>query len=162
MRIAVMRDFADAFVVATAAALGIDTVLRLALEAARVSGGGGDAPWWITANVIERGRWVALAVLLRVAAPRLLAPTAEQVPGRGAGGDERAGAWRAIGWSVIALPLAWILATWIVSAVRFTLLGSWSTEGQVFLAVGYYRGLAMDYVPWLMAGAAVLGVRRHL
>jgi hypothetical protein len=71
-------------------------------------------------------------------------------------------AWRTVGVAVIALPLLWILATWIVSAVRFTALGSWSTDGLAFLSAGYYRALILGYAPWLAGGAVVLGVRRHL
>jgi hypothetical protein len=32
----------------------------------------------------------------------------------------------------------------------------------VFLSSGYYRGLLVDYAPWLMAGVTVVGVRRHV
>ena len=70
--------------------------------------------------------------------------------------------WRQTGVAVIAVPLLWVLATWMVSALRFTLLGSWSSDGLVFLSAGYYRSLFVDYVPWLMAGVTVLGIRRHL
>ena len=75
---------------------------------------------------------------------------------------DAAEAWHQTGVAVIAIPLLWVLATWVVGAVRFTLLGSWSTDGLVFLSFSYYRGLFMDYAPWLMAGFTVLGVRRHL
>ena len=82
--------------------------------------------------------------------------------GEARGPRDAAEAWRQTGVAVIAVPLLWVLATWVVSALRFTLLGSWSTDGLVFLSSGYYRGLLVDYAPWLMAGVTVLGIRRHL
>jgi hypothetical protein len=155
-----VRDHAAAFVTAAVAALVVDAALQLALDAVAVSAYSGGAPWWITAHLIERGRWVAFAALVWCLAPRVLSAeddTHEPRPPRDA-----AEAWRQTGVAVIAIPLLWVLATWMVSAIRFTLLGSWSTDGLVFLSSGYYRGLLVDYAPWLMAGVSVLGVRRHV
>ncbi len=155
-----VRDHATAFLTATLAALVVDAVLQLALDGVAVSAYGGGAPWWITAHLPERGRWVAFAALVWWLAPLVVS--------RDGGANDAhaprdaAEAWRQTGVAVIAIPLLWVLATWVVSAVRFTLLGSWSTDGLVFLSFGYYRGLFMDYAPWLMAGVTVLGVRRHL
>ena len=155
-----VRDHAAAFLTATLAALVADAVLQLALDAVAVSAFGGGAPWWITAHLPERGRWVALAALLWWLAP--------SVASRDDGADEAraphsaAESWRQTGVAVIAVPLLWVLATWMVSALRFTLLGSWSTDGLVFLSFSYYRSLFVDYAPWLMAGVTVLGIRRHL
>ncbi|MGE0463948.1 MAG: hypothetical protein AB7Q16_21485 [Vicinamibacterales bacterium] len=136
--------------------------MQLGLEAVRVSSYG-SAPWWLTANVIGRGRWVLLAVILWWALPRL-AGTGREVSGSTevAAGTSRPEAWREVGVAVLAIPLLWVLATWMVSAIRFTLLGSWATEGRVFMAPEYYRGLLIDYTPWLVAGATLLGVRKHL
>jgi hypothetical protein len=141
-------------------ALVTDAVLQLALNAVAISPYGGGAPWWITAHLPERGRWLALGALLWWLAPSVVS--------RDDGVHEAhaprnvAEAWRRTGVAVIAVPLLWVLATWLVSALRFTVLGSWPTDGLVFLSSGYYRGLLVDYAPWLMAGATVLGVRRHL
>jgi hypothetical protein len=46
--------------------------------------------------------------------------------------------------------------------MRITMLGSWATEGQVFQSAGYYRGLTLGYVPWLIGGGVLLGVSGHL
>jgi len=155
-----LRDHAAAFLTATLAALVADAVLQLALDAVAVSAYGGGAPWWITAHLVERGRWVVLGGLLWWLAPHV-------VSGEDTGRNARAPrdvpeSWRQTGVAVIAVPLLWVLATWIVSALRFTLLGSWSTDGLAFLSSTYYRSLFVDYAPWLMAGVTVLGIRRHL
>jgi hypothetical protein len=162
MKVAV-RENAFAFVVATVVALVIDAAMQLALDAVRVSSYG-SAPWWITANLIERGRWVMFAAVLWWLAPRLLvgAGLPAAAPGPTEDDESRREAWRQVGLAVVTIPLLWVLATWLVSAIRFTLLGSWATEGQVFLSAGYYRGIIIDYAPWLMAGATLMGVRRHL
>ena len=150
-----------AFLVATIVALVADAAMQLALEAVRVSAYG-SAPWWVTANLVERGRWVLFAAVLWWAAPHLAgAGPPPDAPGAAAAAV-RPEAWRQVGLAVLVVPLLWILATWMVSALRFTLLGSWATEGQVFLSAGYYRGIVLDYAPWLMGGAVLLGVRRHL
>jgi hypothetical protein len=153
-----VRPYLDAFLVATLAALVVDAVLQLALDAVRVSAYGGGAPWWITANLIERGRWVVFAGLLWWLAPRWAAgdwigPLATA---------SAADAWRRVGLAVVAVPLLWIVATWAVSAVRFTLLGSWDTDGRVFLSPDYYRGLVLDLTPWAMAAAVLMAMRRHV
>lgn len=155
------RDRAFAFVVATAVALVGDGAMQLGLDAVRVSSYG-SAPWWITANLVERGRWVVFAAVLWWAAPRLTEPGPDAANARETEAGGRAEAWRQVGLTVLVFPLLWVLATWIVSAIRFTLLGSWATEGRVFLAPEYYRGILIDYAPWLMAGATLLGVRRHV
>ena len=155
-----VRSYLAAFLIATLAALLIDAVLQLALDAVRVSTYGGGAPWWITATLIERGRWVVFALLLWWLVPRLLATDAEQpIPLARA---SQADAWRHVAIAIVAVPLLWIAATWAVSAVRFTLLGSWDTDGRVFLSAGYYRGLALDLAPWIMASAVVRALQRHL
>jgi hypothetical protein len=155
-----VRPYLLAFLVATLAALVVDAALQLALDAVRVSAYGGGTPWWITAHLIERGRWVVFALFLWWLVPRLLAPDAEQ-PGLFAGASP-ADAWRHVAIAIVAVPLLWIVATWAVSAVRFTLLGSWDTDGRLFLSAGYYRGLALDLAPWLMASAVVRALQRHL
>jgi len=152
------RDYLAAFMAASVIALVVDAVLQLSLAAIRVTGYGGGTPWWITAHLVERGRWVAFGALMWWLAPRLA--DGHQGGAEGTGG--RAHAWRLVGTAVVTIPLFWVLATWVVSSIRFTLLGSWTTDGRVFLAPEYYRGVLVDYVPWLMAGLTLLGVRKHL
>jgi hypothetical protein len=155
-----VRAHAAAFLTAALAALVVDAILQLALDAVAVSAYGGGAPWWITAHLPERGRWVVMAALLWWLAPSVVSRDDGADAGRAPG--EAAEAWRQTGIAVIAVPILWLVATWVVSALRFTVLGSWSSDGLVFLSSGYYRGLFVDYAPWLMAGITVLGIRRHL
>jgi hypothetical protein len=152
------RAHAGAFVVATVAALVIDAALQLAIDAVRVSAYGGGAPWWITAHIVERGRWVVMAALMWGIAPRL--GSAEHAVPLGA--ESRRAAWRDVAVAVAAVPLLWIAATWVVTALRFTLLGSWASDGRVFVSPDYYRGLLLDLTPWLMASATLWIVRPHL
>lgn len=157
-----IRDYGIAFLVATVVALLGDAALQLVLDAVRVSSSG-SSPWWITANLVERGRWLMFAAVLWWAAPRLIGRELPAVLERDTVSDDnRREAWRHVGLAVLVVPLLWVLATWMVSAVRFTLLGSWVTGGQVFLSAGYYHGIVIDYAPWLMAGAALLGARKHV
>ena len=114
----------------------------------------------MTANLVHRGRWVAFATLLWWLGPRLVPVRPPAEPCDDA--QSRADAWGATGVAVIALPLTWVLATWLVMAVRLTLLAAWTAEGRAFVAPDYYRGLLLEYVPWLMAGSVVLGIKRHL
>jgi hypothetical protein len=127
-----IRDYAAAFVAATVAALVVDAALQLALDAVAVSAYG-SAPWWITAHLAERGRWVMFAALLWWLAPHLVPPAALTPVTETAGARDEAEAWRQVGIAVIAVPLLWVVAT-----------------------------LVVDYAPWPLAGVTVLGLRRHL
>jgi hypothetical protein len=153
-----VRAYAAAFVIATSAALVVDAALQLGLDAVHVSQFGGGVPWWVTAHLVERGRWVVLALLLWWLTPRLVADSAES----GSLSTTPSEAWRRVAVTVFAVPLLWIAATWIVSAGRFTLLGSWDTDGRVFLSGDYYRGVLLELAPWGMAAALVSAARRHL
>lgn len=151
------RTHATAFLLATIAALVVDAAMRLAMDAVRVSGFGGP-PWWVTANLAERGRWVVFAMLLWWLAPRLV----DEDEARRASDTSTQEAWRQVASAVIAVPLLWIAATWAVSAVRFTLIGSWTSDGRVFLSPEYYRALLVDLTPWALAAAVLMAVRRHV
>jgi hypothetical protein len=153
------RSHLSAFLLATVVALVVDAVMQLALDAVRVSSYWAGAPWWVTANLIGRGRWVVFAALLWWLAPRLVAigPDRADVPP-----SAPAEAWRQVAVALVAVPLLWLVATWAVSAVRFTLLGTWDTDGGVFLSPGYYRGLSLDLAPWILAATVVMAVRRHM
>jgi len=160
MHRASLRSHAAAFLVAAIGALVGNAVLQLALDAVSVRQYGGGAPWWITAEVIERGRWVVFAGLLWLLAPPLLRGWHEAAPRVV---DERSGeAWRRVSLLVWTMPLLWVAATWLVSAVRFTALGSWGTDGLAFVSPEFYRALLLDYAPWLMGGAVVRAVGRHV
>lgn len=153
-----VRAYANAFLVATIVALIVDAVMQLATEAIRVSPYGGGAPWWATAHLIERGRWVLFALSVRAIEPRVTSGGTPPAVAEASAPE----AWRQVAIAIVAIPLAWIAATWMASAVRFTLLGSWAFDGRVFLSFDYYRGLAIDLVPWGMASATLMAARRHL
>ena len=113
----------------------------------------------ITAHLVERGRWVVLAALMWWIAKRFGSAEEGVVP---LGAESRRTAWRDVAIAVAAVPLLWIAATWVVTALRFTLLGSWTSDGRVFVSPDYYRGLLLDLTPWLMASATLWVVRPHL
>lgn len=159
MHRASLRHHGAAFLAATIAALLGNAALQFALDAVTVRQYGGAAPWWVTAELIDRGRWVVFAGLLWLLAPHLLRGWREAAP---AGEGEQADAWRRVSMLVWTLPLLWVAATWLVSAARFTALGSWDTEGLAFVSADYYRALLLDYAPWLMGGAVVRVMGRHV
>lgn len=154
-----VRDYALAFLVATIAALAVDVVLQLSLEAVSVSPSN-RAPWWVTGNLVGRGRWVVFAWMLWLVSRRLSgAPGNTRGP---ASGESVSEAWRHVAAAVIGVPFLWILATWLVSAVRFTALGTWASDGRVFLAPDYYRAMVLDLAPWLLAAATTAALARHV
>lgn len=144
------RPASLAFLAATVAALVVDAVLQTLIGVASVTSQGSTAPWWVTAHLVARGRWVALAALVVIASR----PLPDAPPG--------GRAWRVTGTAVMAVPLLWVLAQWIVTAILFTLARRWDVDGRVFLEAGYYRGLLEAYVPWLLGGAAVVSASSHV
>lgn len=148
-----LRVAARAFLLATLTALVVDAVLATLTGLVAVTGAGDGTPWWVAAHLVERGRWVVVAVLLVAVAGRIASPE---------GPASRAAVWRFVGVAVATAPLLWITATWIVQATLFTLAGRWEIDGQVFLAAGYYRSLLRGYAPWLLAGATTIAVSRHV
>jgi hypothetical protein len=155
MRTAVAQA-ARALLAVTVVALVADALLGALTGALGRLGGGPAVPWWVAGNVLERSRWVVFALLAsalaRAAGPGELRDVA--IP---------AGvAWRFVGWLAIAVPLAWIVAQWIVQAALFTAADRWDVDGLVFLSADYYRRLFVGYVPWLLGGAAALAASRHV
>lgn len=148
-----LRPLSRAFLVATAVALVGDALLALLTDLVSVAHRGPGAPWWIDAHLLERARWVAVALLL--AALAALQPPRAGSPAEG-------DTWRSVGGAVLVAPLLWIAATWVVQAALFTAAGRWDVDGQVFLQAGYYRGLFLGYVPWLMGGVTTIAVSRHV
>ena len=145
-----VRPASHAFLAATLAALIADAALQTLVGLAAVASYGSTAPWWISAHVVERGRWVVLVALV-VLANRRVAHAAPDGPQ----------AWRMTGMAVMTIPLLWILSGWIVSAVLFTAAGRWDIDGRVFVEAGYYRNLLAGYVPWLLGGAAAVAWSSH-
>ena len=109
--------------------------------------------------VMGRLTWAALAAVLWVAAPllsRLLFSSA--IPERHA--PAPIDAFRTAGWLMICFPVLWIVATWLVAAVKIMVVGSWSTEGQIFGAGYYYRNLVIANLPWLIGGLVLIMASR--
>ncbi|MGE0362109.1 MAG: hypothetical protein AB7H93_18795 [Vicinamibacterales bacterium] len=144
---------ARALLVAAVVALAADGLLALMTGLADVADRAARPPWWVAAHVVERSRWVVVALLLLAIGRRgaQAAPPADSPA-----------VWRLVGGIVIAAPLVWTLATFIVQAGLFTVAGRWDVDGRMFLAAGFYRQAFVDYVPWLLGGATVRAVARHL
>lgn len=141
---------ARALLCAALVALAADGLLALVTGLADVTARGGGPPWWVAAHVVERGRWVVAALLLMA------------VSGRPGASDDRPAAWRWVGLAVVAAPLVWVVAGWIVQALLVTVAGQWDVDGQVFVSAGLYRRAFVDYVPWLLGGVTTRAIAGHL
>lgn len=137
--------------------MAIDSLLHLALSIVRDRAT--DAPWWVGAQILERAVWVVAAALLWCAAP-VVAPTVSPLAlSRPLRLDV---ANQLVGRSMIVLPLVWVAATLIVFAARVTFAGSWRTDAARFLEPYYYSDLVLANAPWMLAGAALTVLARHL
>jgi hypothetical protein len=155
-----VRHLALALGVGALAALLVDAVLQNALAAVRSPGASAMTPWWVIGRVLERSPWFVAALLAWLWAPALAravshAWPADHVVSRGAAFD-------VVGRAMIAAPLLWLVATWLVWAVKMTLVGSWGTEGRVFLAGYYYYNVLLAYTPWAGGGITLLALKRHV
>jgi hypothetical protein len=65
-----------------------------------------------------------------------------------------------VGFGVFAFPFFSFAATLIVMAVKVSLVLSWATEGTVFFASYYYRNVFWMYLPFLVLGGGLIGVRQ--
>jgi hypothetical protein len=63
---------------------------------------------------------------------------------------------------MFAFPLLWLLATWLVWTVKMTAVGSWGSEGRMFLTANYYYNVLLAYAPWVAGGVTLLALRRHV
>ena len=154
-----LRLLSVAAVIGTSLALVTDVLLQSALALVRVDGGGDG---WLTATLLERGRWVVVAALIWIAAPAIEgAVVGESRAASPGAGISRRTAFRAAGIAMIAGPVAWAVATLSLRALSITLSGDWPYEGRVFLTAYFYSSLLVSYAPWALAGAAVLGLARH-
>ena len=155
-----IRNLAMVFGVGALAALLIDVALQNALAAAQSPGVPSITPWWVIGHVMERSMWIAAALLVWLLAPRIhgVAPqvfATELVVGRSAALD-------VVGGAMIGVPLVWLGATWLVWIVKITLLGSWGSEGRVFMMGYYYYNVLLAYAPWAGGGVTLLALRRHV
>ena len=143
-----------AFLLAAVLALVADVALATATGLVSVARPAVGAPWWVAGHVVERSRWVVLALLVMAAARGVN-------PGAADAAANVAGIWRAVGVAVVTLPLLWIAAAWIVQAMLFTVAGRWDVDGQIFFAADHYRLVLIGYAPWLIGGAATIAASRH-
>lgn len=154
-----VRNVTWAFVVGAVMALLVDAALQNAIAAVQSPGVDSLAPWWVIGRVVERSVWVAAALLIWLASPMLSRSVSDVLPPGHPPG--RAAAFRFVGRVMIAAPLVWVAATWLVLAVKMTLVGSWGTEGRVFISSYYYSAVLLGYAPWAGGGMALLALSRH-
>jgi hypothetical protein len=140
-------------------ALLVDAALQNALAAVQSPGVDSVAPWWVIGRLVERSVWVAAALLIWLASATLSRVVSDVVAGDHHVG--RAAAFQFVGRVMIGAPLVWLAATWLVLAVKLTLVGSWGTEGRVFISGYYYSAVLLGYAPWAGGGMALLALSRH-
>jgi len=154
----VLRSLAAAFVLGTVLVLSIDALLHLALSAIRDDALA--APWWVNARVVERSVWIVAALLSWWAAPWFAASMshAPHAPSP----MTRQAAHRIVGAAMIAVPMLWFLASLIAFAAHVTLRGEWGVEGARLLQPYVYSEAVLANAPWLLAGATLIVLARHL
>ena len=150
-----IRDLVRAFVIATVLVLLLDAALQLALSAVR---GGGEALFWMSARLPDRAAWVVMAAMLYLIVPRMVWAQSVDADSR----LSRRHAFRLAGSLLIVVPIASMLAIWIVLIVHIALRGEWDTRVGVFLEPYFYSAAITDTAPWIMAGAVLLTFARHV
>lgn len=155
-----IRNLAMAVGIGALAALLVDAALQNALAAVRSPGLSATTPWWMIGRVMERAPWLAAALFVWAAARPLARAAAAAWPADYV--VHRAAALAVVGGALIAAPLLWLAATWLVWAVKITLVGSWGSEGRIFLEGYFYSNVLMAYTPWAAGGAVLLTASRHV
>ena len=100
-----------------------------------------------------------MALLVWLVAPRLSRDASRPSPVNHV--VTRAAAADAVGRAMIVVPVLWVLATWLVLAVKLTIEGTWDGDGRTLLSGYYYYNVLMAYVPWAAGGITLLSLRRH-
>jgi hypothetical protein len=117
-------------------------------------------PWWIVGRLLERSVWVVAALLLWASAGFMtraaarLWPSLHPLP--------RINAFDVVGRLMIAVPLLWVLASWLVLAGRITLAGTWDVDGEMFTTMALYNSTALGYLPWAGGGVMLLALSQHI
>ncbi len=142
---ATVRHTAAAVTTGAFLALLFDAVLQLLAGAIRVTGG--VRPLWY-AGVAEHSVWIALGLILWLAAPLLGEWIDDVVPGAQV---SRRTVWELVGLGLLALPPCYLLAQWIVIATQFSISGTWHAAGGTFLSSAYYGAVLLSITP--MAGS---------
>jgi hypothetical protein len=153
---ATIRHAASAFILGAVTTLILDAALQFLTATIRIAGG--VRPAW-DARVPEHGVWIALGVVLWLAAPLIAAWINDGVPR--AQVSPRT-VWELVGLGMLTLPFAHVLGLWIVLATQLTLSGTWSSDGGIFLSSAYYGRVIESVAPWMGAGAMVRAWARHL
>lgn len=137
-------------------ALSADALLGALTGALSAIAGPPAGPWWVTGHLVERSRWVVFALLVGAGARawRGHEPLDAPLPA--------ATVWRVVGVLALLVPLAWILAQWVVLAALFTAAERWDVDGQIYFSADYYRRVVAGYAPWMLGGAAALVGSRHV
>ena len=154
-----VRNVTLAFVVGAVMALLVDAALQNAIATVQSPGVDSLAPWWVVGRIVERSVWVAVALLMWLASPPLSRLVSDMLPRDHHVG--RAAAFQFVGRVMIGAPLVWLAATWLVLAVKMTLVGSWGTEGRLFISSYYYSAVLLGYAPWAGGGILLLALSRH-
>ena len=155
MRVTV-RHLAAAFTAGAVIALVLDAALQFLIGTMRITGGV-RPPWH--ARVAENGVWIALGLVLWLAAP-LLGKWIDDVVPRAQ--VSRRTVWELIGLAMLTLPPAHLLAQWIVLAMQLTTAATWLSEGGIFVSSAYYGAVLLSITPWMAAGAVVRGWAHHM
>jgi hypothetical protein len=134
----------------------LDAVLQLLTSTMRITGGV-RPPWY--ARVADNSVWIALGLVLWMAAPLLGEWSDEIVP---AAQVSRRTVWAVVGLGMLALPPAHLLAQWIVLAAQLTSTSTWLSEGRIFVSSAYYGAVLLSITPWMAAGAVVRGWAHHM
>jgi hypothetical protein len=145
-----------AALVGTVIALLVDVGLQAALGSVR----SGIQPMAIMGTVVERLRWIVAAGLLCLLAPRWDRQVRNTVNETNMFSPSVA--WSLAGMMMIVVPPIWTAATWLVMIIRMAMAGTWSTNSRIFLEPYFYSDLILSYAPWLLAGVALVTVRRHV
>jgi hypothetical protein len=134
-------------------------LLQIILTTGRYSATSG-MPWWVVTNLMGWSNWFVFGSLIWLTAP---IPASGATRAAGSEGPTTATYGDLIGlagFAVFVFPFLFFAATYIVMALKVSLVQTWATEGAVFWASYYYRNVFRMYLAWLVVGSAMIGVRR--
>jgi hypothetical protein len=132
------------------------------LQAGLVTAGSSAStmPWWVVTGLMGWSRWFVLGLFVWLSAP-VLALGATLAAGSEARSTATYGELIGlVGFALFCFPVLSVAATLTVTAIKVSLVHSWATEGGVFWAPFYYRNVFRMSLPWFLAGAGMIWVRR--
>jgi hypothetical protein len=151
-----IRHTATAFTTGAVIALVVDALLQFLTGAIRITGGMTPPGY---ARIAENSVWIALGLVLWLAAPLLGEWVDQVVPNARL---PKRTVWDLVGIGLLTLPLGHILGQWIVLAMQLTVAGTWGSEGGIFLSSAYYGVVLLSITPWMAAGAIVRAWAHHM